>query len=293
MNLNYLEYKAIVEFSPNMIWRAGLDANCDYFNDTWLKFTGKKLEEEVGNGWLNGVHPDDMEACMNLYLESFQKRAAFEMEYRLVRHDGQMRWINDRGVPFYEEDGTFAGYIGSCVDVTEKIEGRNLTDMAHFDQLTGVYNRNYLEYLLDYEFHKARQKKTDVVYLMMDVDKFKFINDHYGHTTGDKVLKEVAQRVSESIREQDYVGRYGGDEFVVILSDASLAMAEKVAHRVIQLLKGIKIDHLAIPLSLSIGMVKQTDEKEILEIIEKADQAMYQAKQEGGGREKIFLGNNC
>lgn len=70
-------------------------------------------------------------------------------------------------------------------------------------------------------------------------------------------------------------------------------MAEKVAHRVIQLLKGIKIDHLAIPLSLSIGMVKQTDEKEILEIIEKADQAMYQAKQEGGGREKIFLGNNC
>lgn len=159
MNLNYLEYKAIVEFSPNMIWRAGLDANCDYFNDTWLKFTGKKLEEEVGNGWLNGVHPDDMEACMNLYLESFQKRAAFEMEYRLVRHDGQMRWINDRGVPFYEEDGTFAGYIGSCVDVTEKIEGRNLTDMAHYDQLTGVYNRNILNICWIMNFTKQDRKK--------------------------------------------------------------------------------------------------------------------------------------
>lgn len=108
LNLTYSEYKAIVEFSPNMIWRSGLDANCDYFNETWLNFTGKKLDEEFGAGWLTRVHPDDMDFCMKTYLESFQIRKAFEMEYRLMRHDGLWRWINDRGVPFEDSDGKFA-----------------------------------------------------------------------------------------------------------------------------------------------------------------------------------------
>ena len=146
-----------------MIWRSGTDAKCNYFNETWLKFTGKTIEDEVGIGWTKGVHPEDFDACMKTYLENFAKREAFEMEYRLARFDGQPRWINDRGVPFYDENGVFAGYIGSCIDVTENIEGRKLTEMAHIDTLTGLYNRNYLEYRLDYEFQKVRkeQKKPD------------------------------------------------------------------------------------------------------------------------------------
>ena len=114
------EYRLLVQHSPVMIWRAGLDAKCDYFNETWLAYTGRTLEQEMGDGWAEGVHPEDFERCVAHYLGHFDRREAFEMEYRLRRHDGEFRWIFDRGVPFTDDSGAFAGFIGSCVDVDER-----------------------------------------------------------------------------------------------------------------------------------------------------------------------------
>jgi len=114
------EYRAIVVSSPVMIWRAGVDAKCNYFNETWLAFTGRALEQEMGDGWASGVHPDDLGRCLKIYLRHFARREPFEMEYRLRRHDGAYRYIFDRGVPFEDESGEFAGYIGSCVDVDDR-----------------------------------------------------------------------------------------------------------------------------------------------------------------------------
>lgn len=116
------EYRILVEQAPILIWRAGLDMLCDYFNERWLDFTGRTLEEEAGNGWTEGVHPDDYDRCLAVYTEHFARREVFEMEYRLRRHDGAYRWLFDRGVPFHDESGEFAGYIGSCVDVTPRVE---------------------------------------------------------------------------------------------------------------------------------------------------------------------------
>ncbi|NTW49489.1 MAG: PAS domain S-box protein [Chlorobiales bacterium] len=116
------EYAIIVEQAPIMIWRANTTAECDYFNQRWTEFTGRALEQEVGNGWAEGVHPDDFQRCLDFYLINFKQEKVFEMEYRLRRHDGVYRWLFDRGVPFYDDDGTFMGYIGSCIDVTERIE---------------------------------------------------------------------------------------------------------------------------------------------------------------------------
>jgi PAS domain S-box-containing protein len=118
--LSATEYRLLVEHSPVMIWRAGLDAKCDYFNDTWLAFTGRTLEQERGDGWAEGVHSEDLQRCVTYYLDHFQRKEAFEMEYRLKRHDGEYRWIFDRGVPYTNERGQFAGFIGSCVDVHER-----------------------------------------------------------------------------------------------------------------------------------------------------------------------------
>ncbi len=119
--LNANEYAALVEQAPILIWRADLTMGCDYFNDRWLSFTGRTMGQERGNGWAEGVHPDDLPRCLKIYTESFAQRKIFEMEYRLRRSDGVFRWLFDRGVPFYGPSGQFAGYIGSCIDVTERV----------------------------------------------------------------------------------------------------------------------------------------------------------------------------
>ena len=122
--LNHEEYAALVEQAPILVWRSDLGMGCDYFNHQWLAFTGRSFEQEFGNGWAEGVHPDDLARCWDIYSGSFAQRKTFEMEYRLRRFDGVYRWIFDRGVPFTGPTGEFAGYIGSCIDVTERIEAQ-------------------------------------------------------------------------------------------------------------------------------------------------------------------------
>lgn len=129
------EYRILTERAPILIWRAGTDTLCNYFNERWLEFTGRSLEQERGNGWAEGVHPEDLDRCIRIYLEHFERRAPFEMEYRLRRHDGCFRWISDRGAPYFAEDGVFAGYIGSCVDVTERVEAQREREARHAAEL--------------------------------------------------------------------------------------------------------------------------------------------------------------
>jgi PAS domain S-box-containing protein len=113
-------FSLIANATPVMIWMSGVDKLCNYFNHGWLEFTGRSLKEELGNGRSEGVHPEDLAQCSETYTQSFDRRESFAMEYRLRRHDGQYRWVFDRGVPRFEMDGAFAGYVGSCVDVTER-----------------------------------------------------------------------------------------------------------------------------------------------------------------------------
>lgn len=134
--LNKDEYAILVEQSPILIWRADLSMGCDYFNERWLKFTGRSMEQEIGNGWTEGVHAEDFDRCLKIYTESFAKREIFEMEYRLRRADGVHRWLFDRGVPFFEENGAFAGYIGSCTDITERVEAQQALERHHASELS-------------------------------------------------------------------------------------------------------------------------------------------------------------
>jgi PAS domain S-box-containing protein len=112
-------FRSVANTAPVMIWMSGRDKLCDYFNQPWLDFTGRPLETELGNGWAEGVHPEDLEMCLETYTTSFDRREPFRMEYRLRRYDGGFHWLFDQGVPRFNADGSFAGYIGSCVDVTE------------------------------------------------------------------------------------------------------------------------------------------------------------------------------
>jgi len=113
-------FQNMADASPVLLWMSGPDGLCTFFNQTWLDFTGRTLEQEWGVGWAEGVHFEDFQRCMDTYTDAFNQRQMFEMEYRLRRHDGVYRWVVDRGNPRYAPDGTFAGYIGSCADITDR-----------------------------------------------------------------------------------------------------------------------------------------------------------------------------
>jgi PAS domain S-box-containing protein len=113
-------FRLVADSAPVMIWMSGTDKLCTYFNQPWLDFTGRSLGRELGNGWAEGVDPEDLQRCLDTYTQSFDRREAFRVEYRLRRHDGEFRRVLDIGVPRYNPDRSFAGYIGSCIDLTEQ-----------------------------------------------------------------------------------------------------------------------------------------------------------------------------
>jgi len=113
-------FRLVANTAPVMIWMSGVDRQCNYFNQPWLQFTGRCIEAELGDGWAEGVHPEDQRGCLDTYVGAFERRETFSMHYRLRRHDGEYRWMFDLGVPRFSQDGSFAGYIGSCLDVTER-----------------------------------------------------------------------------------------------------------------------------------------------------------------------------
>ena len=112
-------FRLVADSLPLLVWISGSDKRCTYFNKPWLDFTGRPLESEIGDGWTDGVHAADRQHCLDTHSRAFDLREPFMMEYRLRRHDGEYRWVLDNAAPLFDSHGSFAGYIGACVDVTE------------------------------------------------------------------------------------------------------------------------------------------------------------------------------
>jgi PAS domain S-box-containing protein len=126
-------FRLVADTAPALIWMSGSDKKCTFFNEGWLKFTGRTIESELGDGWAEGVHAEDLQRCIETYTQAFDRREEFRLEYRLRRHNGEYRWLLDIGVPRLNDQGSFVGYIGSCVDLTD----RKLAETA----LAGVSRR--------------------------------------------------------------------------------------------------------------------------------------------------------
>lgn len=134
-------FRSIVDSGLSLIWTSDVQGRCDYFNESWLRFTGRALEEELGDGWAVGVHPDDLALCVSTYSNAFAARVEFRMEYRLHSADGSYRWIEDRGSPRYDESGTFVGFVGHCVDIDARVVAERdlrekIAELERFHRLT-------------------------------------------------------------------------------------------------------------------------------------------------------------
>jgi PAS domain S-box-containing protein len=146
-------YRAVVDHGRALIWMAGLDKGCYFFNQPWLDFTGRTLEQEQGNGWAEGVHPDDLETCIQQYLIAFDQQVPFGLTYRLRRHDGQYRWILDEGNPRYGLAGVFEGYVGHCLDITERMQAEEALALSEH-KYRGIFDDSIAAiYLFDANKH--------------------------------------------------------------------------------------------------------------------------------------------
>ncbi|MEI6575496.1 MAG: PAS domain S-box protein [Bacteroidota bacterium] len=132
---NEVQYQNLANSGLALIWIAGTDKLCTFFNKPWLDFTGRSLEQELGNGWAEGVHPDDFDRCLDIYVTHFDQRKSFSMEYRLRHFSGEYRWIIDLGTPNYSNKNEFVGFIGHCFDISnhKNIENNLLKKSAQLE----------------------------------------------------------------------------------------------------------------------------------------------------------------
>jgi len=181
-------FRDMADTAPVMIWISGADKLCTFFNKGWLDFTGRPLEQQLGNGWAEGVHHEDLDHCLEVYLNSFDARQTFTMEYRLRRSDGQYRWILVTGTPRFALDGTFLGYIGSCLDITDRKQAEERFRLAVEASPNGIVLVNAqgkivlanacVKKLFGYEI---RELVGQAVELLVPE---RFRSDHLGHRAG-------------------------------------------------------------------------------------------------------------
>jgi formate hydrogenlyase transcriptional activator len=177
-------FQLMADAAPVMIWMSGIDKLCTYFNKNWLDFTGRPLETELGEGWSEGVHPDDLKRCLNTYVRAFNARQGFQMEYRLRRFDGEYRWILDAGAPRVGCDGAFEGYIGSCIDITDRKQMiATLEERLGFEALLSDLSARFINVpaeQVDQEIEAALQRIVE----FLDLDR----STLFQHSGADKTL---------------------------------------------------------------------------------------------------------
>lgn len=299
-------FRSLANAAPTLIWVAGTDRLCNWFNHTWLEYTGRSMEQEYGNGWAQGVHSDDLDRCLEIYLSHFDAQKPFQMEYRLRGHDGEYRWFIDVGRPRYDEQGQFVGYIGMLTDISEhKKLADQVHQLAYFDLLTKLPNRRLFIDRFSQVILVCKRTGEYGALMFLDLDNFKPLNDTHGHHVGDLLLIEAANRLVSCIREMDTVARFGGDEFVVLLGalDADESISTTQASIVAQKIRVALSQPYLFTIShegqadktiehhctASIGVVVfNGNEGTQDDLMKCADAAMYEAKETGRNQVKFY-----
>ena len=236
------------------------------------------------------IHPDDYRDTMLAMRDHMDNKTnVYECEYRIRASNGHYKWYYDRGtVTQRDEDGKALFAVGIVFDITNKKnteqklmeENKSLAIEASTDPLTGIANRRFLFEELEQLVNPHIRIQRPLSIILFDIDNFKQFNDDYGHLAGDKVLKSVANELNQSIRGFDTLGRYGGEEFLIILPNTNLDKALRAAERARQSIEALVIDGLP-KVTISGGVAQREENESIETLIDRADQKLYQAKNQG------------
>lgn len=233
--------------------------------------------------FIQSLHKDDVERVQAAEKACLEQHEPHDIEYRVMWPNGTVRWLRETGNVLFDEAGEAVKFTGIVRDVTDsKSKIDHIQQLAHYDGLTGLANREFFREQFTEALARADRHATSVALIFMDLNKFKPVNDTYGHAFGDKVLMAVAQNMKQLIRSVDKVARVGGDEFVVILEDIKSAdEAFTVAEKLRSLFTApMVVEGRSVELGVSIGVsLYPQDARDIEELIHIADMAMYREKQ--------------
>ena len=286
------QLNALTHLVPVGIIRVDNEWNCVYANDKWYEFSGLIHEESLGASWVNAIHSDDIKSVLERLREALQIGSEFQAEFRLVSPLGQIRWVDFNTQVLFDDHGAVQGFLGTFADITERLlHQERLRHVAEYDSLTGLANRNLFQDRLQQAFYNSERDGSDVTVFFLDLDGFKDVNDSLGHDTGDKLLQQVAERLLNALRKNDTVARFGGDEFVVLLSNTDNSTDKaNIATKVIEsIAEPYVIDNQDVFVTASIGIATGKSHGNSPEqILKQADAALYLAKAEGKNNFQLF-----
>ena len=282
-------YRNISEMSDNIIFEWNFKTNEVVFSNNFnKKFSYRAPSNHFGDSFLlkAKIHPDDLDRYRS-DLDQLEKGKNFERnEYRIKNIYGDFIWVLMRTATLKDNDGKPVKVVGVMVDIDRgKKSEQQLTERASFDALTELYNRETIENRIDNEISLSEMRKSEMAVLFIDVDDFKHYNDNYSHATGDQVLKFLAKTIKTEVDGIGFAGRYGGDEFIVLLRDAETNDPALFAQRIIaKLNEGFDADigeRLTVSVSIGIALIKDNYNTRVEYLIGKADDAMYSVKKSG------------
>jgi diguanylate cyclase (GGDEF)-like protein/PAS domain S-box-containing protein len=248
-----------------------------------LPITGYNPEDYEADPylWHKMIYPDDRMMVENSIQEILAGRDVPPIEHRIIRHDDTVVWIRNTMVAYHNEKGLMIRYDGLIEDITErKLAEEELKRLASTDKLTEAYNRTKFSEIIGREIERVKRYNQPLSIIIFDIDRFKEVNDRYGHSAGDYVLKTIADVVRENIRKIDYFVRWGGEEFMIISSETNLKEACVLAERIREAIESYTFEDVGkVTVSLGLTEFKESDTEDSL--IKRADDAKYEAKKKG------------
>jgi len=278
-------------------WERDLVSGATTYSDECYRILGlvPGRDSIAPSGFYEFDHPDDVDVVRRTIVESEIDYVGYSLDHRIKRPDGVERWVHEQGEYLLAEDGSALRMFGTLLDITDRKHAEErLAHLAHHDALTDLPNRVTLDDRLAQSIAHATRSGRVTAVLFLDLDRFKDINDTLGHSTGDRLLKRVSERLSLCLRTGDTVARSGGDEFIIVLAD--VAQTDDVTHvakRIVDSFsRPFEVDGRELYASASVGIsVFPDDGRDVDSLIQHADTAMYQAKDSGRNNFRFFTAN--